>query len=360
MEPLGLQLAVLKKRSAMADESRGEGNAGGGGPFGEAAIIAGYMAPLAAGFAGALGLKDDCAFLTPPPGQTLVLKTDAVAEGIHFLASDDPFDIGWKALAVNVSDLAAKGARPIVYLMSLSFPRMPTGDWLARFTAGLASAQSGFGIHLAGGDTDKRPGPITVTISVVGAVPAGRIVQRAGARDGDRLLVSGTLGDAALGLMIEQNPALIAQWGLKLEEAAHLIDRYRHPAPRLGLRSALLEHAHAAMDLSDGLAKDLGRMCEASGLRAEVEIARLPLSGPARKALAADPSLLAAIISGGDDYEVLATASPDLVAGFTTVAAEGGIAVTDIGRMQSGDAVRFIDAGGKEVTLSRTGWDHFG
>lgn len=349
-----------EKQAAMADESRGEGRHEGEAPLGEAAIIAGYMAPLAAGFPGALGLKDDCAFLTPPPGETIVLKTDAVAEGIHFLPTDDPFDIGWKALAVNVSDLAAKGARPLVYLMALSFPQMPGREWLAKFSAGLASAQDNFGIHLAGGDTDKRPGPITVTISVLGSVPAGRIVQRAGARNGDALLVSGTLGDAALGLRIAQDQALISRLSLTMEEAAHLIDRYRHPAPRLGLRAALLEHAHASMDLSDGLAKDLGRMCDASGLGAEVEIARLPLSGPARKALTADPSLLTSIIAGGDDYEVLATAAPDQVEAFVEAAGAGGVAVTQIGRLQAGRGARFLAADGNMLDLARTGWDHFG
>src|SRR5438552_6732719 len=177
---------------------------------GEEAIIR-LLAPLARGAPGAFGLEDDCALITPAPGTELVLKTDPVAEGVHFLADDAPEDIAWKALAVNVSDLAAKAARPLGYLMALSFPEAPTARWLARFAAGLQAAQASFGCHLLGGDTDRRPGPLTISISIVGEVEAGRMVRRGTARPGEALFVSGSLGDAALGLALRKNPALVGR-----------------------------------------------------------------------------------------------------------------------------------------------------
>lgn len=334
----------------MADADRVEG---------EAAIIQAYMAPLAAGFAGALGLEDDCAILAPPPGEEIVLKTDAVAEGVHFLADDDPADIGWKALAVNVSDLAAKGARPLVYLMSLSFADAPRAAWLSRFVAGLGEAQAAFAIHLAGGDTDRRPGPLSITIAALGAVPAGGMVRRATAQAGDRLFVSGTLGDAALGLKLARDPTLAAGWRVGQEGARDLIGRYRRPCPRLGLRAGLLAHARAAMDLSDGLAKDLGRMCQASGVSGQIAIQRLPLSPEVRQALAADPEIVQAIVAGGDDYEVLAAVPPDQAAAYQATAAAAGVAVTEIGAIGEGAGVAIMRPDGRLLTLPRTGWDHF-
>ncbi len=195
---------------------------------------------------------------------------------MHFLAGDAPDDIAWKALAVNVSDLAAKGAKPIGYLMALSFPEAPTQGWMAGFAAGLRAAQDRFGCHLIGGDTDRRPGPLTIAITVVGSVAQGRMVRRGTARPGDVLFVSGTLGDAALGLALRKGPDLAKAWGLSPEEDAHLRRRYLRPEPRLALAPALRAHASAAMDISDGLAKDLGRMCAASGCGAHVRFADLP------------------------------------------------------------------------------------
>ena len=244
---------------------------------GEEAIIR-LLAPLARGAPGALGLEDDCALLTPAPGTQLVLKTDPVAEGVHFLPDDAPEDIAWKALAVNVSDLAAKAARPLGYLMALSFPEPPAAAWLTRFAAGLQAAQSAFGCHLLGGDTDRRPGPLTISITIIGEVEAGRMVRRATARPGEVLFVSGSLGDAALGLALRKDPALADRWQLAPAEAAYLRERYARPQPRLGLGPALRAHASAAMDISDGLAKDLARMCKASGCAAHVRLSDVPLS----------------------------------------------------------------------------------
>jgi thiamine-monophosphate kinase len=326
----------------------------------EEALIARYLAPLAAGTPGALGLRDDCATLACPAGEELVLTVDAVAEGVHFLASDSPRDVAWKALAVNVSDLAGKGARPIAYLMALSFPEAPEESWLAEFSSGLEEAQQALGLKLTGGDTDRRPGPLTITITAIGSVPVGRMVQRCAAQAGDRLFVSGTLGDGALGLMLLQRPEFTDAWCLTPDERAHLVRRYRRPEPRLALGEALRACASAAMDISDGLAKDLARMCVASGCGARVEALRLPLSPAARKALAADPSLVAAVVAGGDDYEILAAVPETRAEEFRGRAAAGGLPVTGIGEATPAQGVSIIDSEGKRLPLLRTGWDHFG
>lgn len=325
---------------------------------GEEGIIR-VLAPLAAGYPGAFGLKDDCALIAPRAGTELVLKTDPVAEGVHFLADDAPEDIAWKALAVNVSDLAAKAARPLGYLMALSFPEPPAMAWLTRFAAGLAEAQARFGCHLIGGDTDRRPGPVTITITVVGEVEQGRMVRRGAARPGDALVVSGTLGDAALSLALTKEPALAKAWGLSAAEAEHLQRRYARPLPRLALGEALRRHASAAMDISDGLAKDLGRMCAASGCGAHVRLADLPLSSAAAKALAADAGLAQRIAAGGDDYEVLAAVPSTRAADFTAAALAAGVAVTRIGGTVSGAGVAIEGADGRALDLDRPGWDHF-
>jgi thiamine-monophosphate kinase len=325
---------------------------------GEEAIVA-VLAPLTQGFPGAFGLEDDCALITPTPGTELVLKTDPVAEGVHFLGDDPPEDIAWKALAVNVSDLAAKAAKPIGYLMALSFPAAPTMGWLSRFAAGLADAQARFGCHLIGGDTDRRPGPLTVTITVVGQVERGRMLRRGTARAGDVVFVSGSLGDAALGLALRKDPSLAAAWNLSADEAEHLRRRYARPEPRLALAGALREHASAGMDISDGLAKDLGRLCAASGCAARTRFADLPLSSGAAKALAADKRVARSIVAGGDDYEVLATVPAAAASAFQADALKAGTPVAAIGAIAVGGGVVIEGRDGKPLAIDRTGWDHF-
>jgi len=325
---------------------------------GEEAIVR-VLAPLAQGFPGAFGLQDDCALITPAPGTELVLKVDPVAEGVHFLADDAPEDIAWKALAVNVSDLAAKAARPLAYLMALSFPAAPAADWLSRFAAGLAEAQVRFGCHLIGGDTDRRPGPLTVTITIIGEVEQGRMVRRGTARTGDAVFVSGTLGDAALGLALRKDPTLAAAWGLSPAEAEHLRRRYARPEPRLALAGALRDHASAAMDISDGLAKDLARLCAASGCAARVRFADLPLSSAVAKALAGDPRLIQRIVAGGDDYEILATVPAEQAPAFHAAAAAAGVPATQVGAMLAGSDIVIEDPSSQPLSLDRTGWDHF-
>lgn len=327
--------------------------------MGEDELIQTTFAPLASGFAGALGLKDDCAVLTPPPGEDLVLTTDAVAEGVHFFADDAAADIAWKALAVNLSDLTAKGARPIAYLMSIAFPERPERKWLDAFAAGLAEAQGAFGIALAGGDTDRRPGPLSVTVTAIGGVPQGRMVRRSTARAGDVLFLSGTLGDSALGLKLRADPKQAAAMGLDAAGARALVDRYLRPTPRLALAPHLVRFATAAMDVSDGLVKDCGRLARASGLAAAIDGGLVPLSLPAREAVAHRPELLKSVLTGGDDYEVLAAVAPDQAEVFCTAAAASGVTVTEIGRLAEGAGVTVTAPDGRPLDVAAAGWDHF-
>jgi len=327
---------------------------------GEEAIVA-LLAPLAESYANAFGLKDDCAALRPPPRCDLVLKTDPIAEGVHFLAGDAPADIGWKALAVNVSDIAAKGATPLGYLMALSFPSAPRVEWMSALVEGLCAAQAAFGCILMGGDTDRRPGPLTLSVTMIGSVPQGRMVRRGTARPGDRLFVSGTIGDAALGLALHRNDAAAHAWPVAATEGGYLRRRYLRPSPRLALAPVVRQHASAAMDLSDGLIKDLQRLLRASGVSGRLRSDAVPLSEPARKVLPCLSGGLVALMTAGDDYEILAAVPPGNVARFVAEAAATGIAVTEVGEVAAGPpALTLVGQDGQALPLpDRPGWDHF-
>lgn len=327
---------------------------------GEEAIIA-LLEPLAEGFPGAFGLKDDCALITPSPDTDLVLKTDPIAEGVHFLLSDTPQDIAWKALAVNASDIAAKGARPLGYLMALSFPDPPRLDWVRDFADGLRAAQQQFGCHLMGGDTDRRPGPLTIAITIIGSVPRGQMVRRTTARPGDVLFVSGCIGDAGLGLALARDGRAARELALSQAEAAYLLGRYRRPEPRLALADALRQYASAAMDISDGLVKDLHRLLRASGVAGRLAAGDVPLSDPARQIAARAPDRLTQFITAGDDYEVLAAVSTVNAEAFAAAARAAGVPVSRIGAVLPGpSALTIIGRDGRLLPLpQRTGWDHF-
>ncbi len=244
--------------------------------LGEFELIARYLAPLAEGEPGALGLRDDAAVISPPAGRDLVLAADALVEGVHFLPTDPPGLVARKLLRVNLSDLAAMGARPCGYLMTAAWPKGRAEAWIADFAAGLARDQEIFGIGLLGGDTTGTPGPLSLSLTAVGTTPSGRRLERGGARAGDSLYVSGTLGDGALGLRVLQG----ALDGLDTAERDWLIDRYRLPRPRLALGESLLAQglASAAIDVSDGLVADVGHLAAASGLAARIEAAAFSYS----------------------------------------------------------------------------------
>ncbi len=317
-------------------------------------LIARHFAPLAT-HPGALGLTDDAAFITPPPGSEIVLKADAIIGGVHFFPEDDAATVAQKALRVNLSDLASKGATPLGYLLSLALPKDIGEAWLARFAQGLREDAERYGCPLFGGDTDRTPGPITISIAMVGSVPAGTMVRRAGAKPGDLVFVSGSIGDSTLGLVLRKG------LDVPLSEAQrqHLASRYLLPQPRNALAEAVRMHASASMDVSDGLAGDFAKLCRVSQVGAEVEAARVPLSDAARAVVAADPKLLLTALSGGDDYEIVCTVPPTKAAGFRAAAEAAGVPVSEIGRVIAGQGARFLGADGQPLVFERASFSHF-
>jgi thiamine-monophosphate kinase len=230
---------------------------------------------------------------------------------------------------------------------------------MARFSQGLGAAQKAFGMHLAGGDTDRTPGHFSIAMTVIGEVPAGKMVRRAAAQAGDALYVSGSLGDSALGLALKLDAGSATRLGLSVDETAHALGRYLRPQPRVALAEALRAHARAATDLSDGLMKDLGRMCRASGVGARVTAGDLPLSPAMRRAINAEAARIKDAVAAGDDYEILAAVPPAASAGFEAAARRSGIAVTRIGKITSEREVFVLDAQGAPIEPGRSGWDHF-
>ena len=320
-------------------------------------LIARYFKPLAK-HPGAFGLADDAAAITPPAGHDLVLKTDGLIAGVHFFPDDPAEGVGRRALRVNLSDLAAKGATPLGFLLAIALPKDFSEDWLAGFTRGLGEDADGYGCPLLGGDTDSTPGPISISIAAFGTVPTGTMVKRGGAKVGDHVFVSGTIGDAALGLRVRKDEA--KPWKLDSAMREHLVTRYRVPQPRVALAEALRAHANGAMDVSDGLVGDLGKLCTVSNVSADIEVARVPLSDAASSALGSDCELIKPILTGGEDYEVLCAIAPDRVAAFQSAAAKAGIPVTEIGRIVAGTAPpRFLNPEGNPLTFLRTSYSHF-
>jgi thiamine-monophosphate kinase len=323
----------------------------------EERLIARYFRPLAT-HPGAFGLGDDAAVVTPPVGCDVVLTTDGVIAGVHFFPDDPPKNIGRKALRLNLSDLAAKGAKPIGFLLSLALPSGTGEAWLAAFAAGLGDDAVYYGCPLLGGDTDHTPGPISVSIAAFGAVLQGRMVRRSTAKVGDCVVVTGTIGDAALGVKLRRDRSLAKRWRLTEAMADHLEQRYLLPQPRNALAEAVLHHAAAAMDVSDGLAGDLAKLCRASSVAAEIDVSRVPLSDAARTAIAAAPELLETVLTGGDDYEIILTLAPEKLPAFRAAAKAVGVAVGEIGHVQAGEGVRFIQDG-KALRFARPSYSHF-
>ncbi|MGN6460766.1 MAG: thiamine-phosphate kinase [Pseudolabrys sp.] len=317
-------------------------------------FIARHFKPLATA-SGALGLTDDAAFYTPPPGHDLVLTKDALVAGVHFFA-DDPADrVARKALRVNLSDLAAKGAAPAGFLLALALPPDTGEDWVAAFARGLGHDITHYNCPLFGGDTVRTPGPVTISITAFGLVPSGCMVRRFGARPGDRVMVSGTIGDASLALRVRRN-------AMSVPESAeqYLRERYQLPQPRTALAAAVREHATAAMDVSDGLAGDLAKLCRVSAVSARIALADVPLSDAARTVIAHDQALLQIACTGGDDYEIVCTVPPAQMPAFRALAAAAAVPVSEIGEIIAGDdAPQFLDASDQPVQWHRLSFSHF-
>ena len=328
----------------------------GAGASGEDSLIARYFKPLATD-PGAFNLGDDAAILKAQ-GEDIVVTTDAIVEGVHFLPDDPPDTVARKALRVNLSDLAAKGATPAGFVLALAL-RAADDAWLTPFARGLGSDAGLFGCPLLGGDTVSTPGPLMISITAFGRVPPGKMVHRSGAKPGDRLVVTGTIGDAALGLdILKGGPAAAA-----LADAAAkamLVGRYRVPQPRNAIADAVRDHAHAAMDVSDGLAGDLAKLCAASGVSAVIDAPSIPLSAAAATLLACGTVGIEAIVSGGDDYEILCAIPENRLEAFERAAELAGVAVTSIGIIIAGSsAPKFLDAQGREIPLPRLSYSHF-
>jgi thiamine-monophosphate kinase len=322
-------------------------------PSGEDDLIARYFKPLATD-PGARGLVDDAAVLAASASD-LVLTTDAIVEGVHYLPDDPPEAIARKALRVNLSDLAAKGAEPAGFLLTLAL-RQADERFLAPFAAALGEDAAAFRCPLLGGDTVSTPGPMMISVTALGRIPPGRMVPRNGLRPGDRIVVTGTIGDAALGLDLLQRKATAASDS----DRAFLIDRYRHPQPRSALASAVRDHAGAAMDVSDGLAGDLAKMCAASGVTATLQAAAVPLSDAARAMVGTDAARLGRVLGGGDDYELLCGVAQTEIDQFLAAAQRSRVQVTVIGVAQQGTAApRWLDADAREIPLNKLSFSHF-
>ena len=326
-------------------------------PPDEFALIARYFSPLAKGFPGAFDLLDDAAVMAPAPGHELILKTDVIVAGVDFPPDQAPNLIAAKALRVNLSDLAAKGAVPRGYLLDLVLPKPIGEQWIAAFSAGLAHDQREFAIDLIGGDMSSTPGPVTVAVTAIGEAPIGGMIRRNGARPGDVIFVTGTIGDAALGLAVLQG----ALSQMNPESAAFLLDRYNLPRPKCAVGPRLRGIATAAIDISDGLVADLGHICAVSGASAVVEGQTVPFSVAARAAIAGERRWLASAITGGDDYEILFTAPAGAVDAIRDLSRVTGTAIAPIGRITAScpGEVTVLDEQGRPIHFSKEGWTHF-
>jgi thiamine-monophosphate kinase len=323
-------------------------------------LIATYFVPLAG--PGAFGLRDDAAIVAQKPGHDIVATKDMSIAGVHFFTDDPPGAVARKALRVNLSDLAAKGAEPSGFLLGLALPEDWTVHWLAGFAQGLGEDAAAYKCPLLGGDTVKSPRPLIVSVTAFGTVPAQKMILRAGVAAGDRIYVTGTIGDAALGLKFRLDVAQDAKWTrcVNQADAAYLAGRTLLPRPRLGLREALRAHAHSAMDISDGFAGDLAKMLRLTGMTAEVRTADVPLSDAARKILHEAPFLLETILTGGDDYEILCAVPPSQSAAFEADSAAAGILVRQVATARPGNAPPvFKDAEGRNLVVARPSFRHF-
>jgi thiamine-monophosphate kinase len=306
----------------------------------EFSLIERYFRPLAG--PAARGLADDAAVLGVAAGRALVISADAMNEGVHFLAGTDPSLIARKLLRVNLSDLAAMGAAPLGYLLTLALPGGTGDDWFESFSAGLARDQAAFGVTLLGGDSTRIDGPASLSLTILGTADDGAAIPRGGARPGDGIWVSGTIGDAALGLA--------ALRGELADPDGALATRYHLPTPRLGLADGL---ASAAIDISDGLFAELGHLCRHSRCGAAMDTSLVPLSAAA---LAAGAAWRGTALRGGDDYELLMAVAPEREQALRERAAALGTSVTRIGLFREGTAEILADG----VPAAAAGWSHFG
>jgi thiamine-monophosphate kinase len=317
---------------------------------GEFELIANILAPLTGGDPRALGLTDDAAVLPQKTGTDTVVSTDTMVAGIHFLMVENPDIIARRLLRVNLSDIAAMGAEPAGYFLNLTLPADIENNWLERFASGLAEDQREFGINLFGGDTTHTTGPLALSITMLGEVPSGAAVRRSTARPGDIIFVSGTIGDAGIGL------SRLVDSG-STDDA--MVQRYQLPTPRVGLGTALRGIASAMADVSDGLVADLGHICAASGVAATVRADAVPLSDGARAAQVGGEADIGLLLTSGDDYELIFAASPGREEDVLAAAARANVPVAEIGSVAEGEGVTVLDADGGDISPEIGGYRHF-
>jgi thiamine-monophosphate kinase len=333
--------------------------ASGGAQSAEDRLIATYFRPLAT-HPGALGLTDDAAVVTPPTGHDLVLTVDAVIGDVHFFADDPAELVAKKALRVNLSDLAAKGAKPLGFLLTLALPKSVNEAWVRQFAHGLGADATLFQCPLLGGDSVRTGGPVAISITAFGSLPYNSMVHRSGASTGDIVMVTGTIGDAALGLDLHASAAAAQRWNLDGQARDALVSRYWLPQPRNVLAEAIRTYASAAMDVSDGLVGDLGKLCSASGVSAEIDVSRVPLSWAAVKVIDLEPAMMERCLTGGDDYEIVCTVPPERLDAFRAAAAAVQVPLVEIGHVTAGKSPpEFFAYDGRPLVFKQTSFSHF-
>jgi len=325
-------------------------------PWDEFGLISACFRPLSVAEPGAFMLTDDAAVLAPTPGNDWVVTADALVAGVHFFPDDPPASIAKKALRVNLSDLAAMGATPRCVFLTCAFPDALDKHWINLFSGGLGEDLQAFGIALAGGDVVATPGPLTLSITAMGEVPSGHALRRNGVKDGDVIVVTGTIGDAALGLDMQRQAAPEALDGA---DRAYLLDRYRHPAPRLEAGAFLRDVAHAAMDISDGLLADVRHLAEASKVDILLDARRVPHSEAAQRWIDLEPAMRERVLTGGDDYELVFSCSVDDFAQISAEIGAAGVQVTAIGRAEAGEGRVFrYETGRRQLVAVPGGHRH--
>ena len=322
---------------------------------GEFQLISELFAPLAANAWGALGLGDDACLVRPDPGFHLVVTADALIAGVHFLRDDPPETVGRKLLRVNLSDLAAMGAHPIGYVLTVILGAEHRGEWMDAFVAGLRADQEEFGLDLLGGDTVATPGPSTFCITAFGQARQDAVLRRNGARAGDSIYISGTIGDGGFGLLALRDELP----DLDQKDRDALVRRYRLPIPRLQLGQCLSHIASAAIDISDGLIADLEHVCDSSGAGAEIVASQVPMTEAVASAVRSMPQLRSRVLSGGDDYELLVTIPPHCRPVAERLAIDAGTPIRQIGGIVDTPGVRCVGDDGSILEIQSGGYTHF-
>lgn len=318
---------------------------------GEFDLIAKLLAPLTGGDDRALGLLDDAAVIPQKAGLDTVVSTDTLVADVHFLMTEPADVIARRLLRVNLSDVAAMGAEPFAYFLNLTLPAGTEDAWLESFAAGLKVDQEKFGIRVLGGDTTRTPGPLSLSVTIFGETPTGHALRRSTARPGDVVFVSGTIGDAGLGLSRLRDGAGAAD---------PLVRRYQLPDPRVSLGRALRDIASAMADVSDGLLADLGHICTASGVGATINLAAVPVSEAARSIIGDVQKDVLGLLTSGDDYELVFTVSPDRANAARKAAETAGTPISEIGVLGGGVPVATVrDGDGRDITPEKTGYRHF-